>query len=151
MTLTGLSLKPTSFAAAPIATLRKPSGHGRTAIGSKLGFVLSKAATVKLSFARRLGGRYKSVAARGAGSTCTLGPPRGASHRRTRKCRSPRSDSISFAGSAGTNTLTLSGWVGGMALPAGSYQLTAQAFAPDMTVSAPALVRFTIAAPPRHH
>ena len=149
MTLTGLSLKPTSFVAAPTASLRKPSGHGRSAIGAKLSLILSQAAIVKLSFARRVGGRYRSVAARGVVSTCTLGPPRGPAHRRTRKCRSPRSNSISFAGRAGTNTLTLSGWVGGLALPAGSYQLTPQAFAPDMTVSEPASARFTIVAPPR--
>jgi glucose/arabinose dehydrogenase len=150
MTLTGVALTPTAFRAAPTATLRKATGKGRSAVGATLRLVLSKAATVKLSVARRVGGRYKSVAARGAVVVCTLGPPRGPAHRRARKCRSPRSDRLSLAGIAGANRFTLSGWVGGMALPAGSYQLTAQAFAPDMTVSVRASVRFTIAAPPRH-
>lgn len=149
MTLTGVTSMPTAFRAAATATLRKATGKGRSAVGATLRFVLSKAATVKLTFARRIGGRYKSVAARGAVVVCALGPPRGPARRRARKCRSPRLDGISFVGNAGAGTFTLSGWVGGVPLPAGVYRLAVQAFAPDMTVSAPAAVPFTILPSPR--
>jgi hypothetical protein len=93
--------------------------------------------------------RYVSVAARGIVSLCKTGPPRGALHKRTRTCRSPRSDRIAMAGVTGADAFVLSGWVGGVALPPAKYRLTVQAFGAAMTASAPAVAHFTIAAPAR--
>lgn len=140
-TLTGVTLTPTSFRTAATAALRKATGKGRSAIGATLRFTLSQKASLELTFARsvRVGKslRYESVTNRGAVSVC-------GGHGHKRKCRRPSANGITLTEGAGAGSLILSGWVGGVALPPGSYTVTLQATGDNLTTSMPVAVRFTI-------
>lgn len=141
--LTAVSLKPSRFHSARAQTLRKPTGKGNSAVGALLRFVLSQKASVTLTFARSVKGVYKSVTARGVVSVCT-----GRGHRR--KCRAPKSDHITASAGASAGSIVLSGWVGGVPLPPGSYSVRLQALGASGTVSSPVTVRFTILKPTKH-
>jgi PKD repeat protein len=145
--LSGVTLKPTSFAPARSQSLRKPTGKGRSAVGATLRLSLSLKGSVRLTFARgvRAGKsvRYQSIAAHGVVSHCT-------GNGRKRKCRSPKTNRITVGAGAGADSLVLSGWVGGVPLPPGSYSLTVQAIGSNGTTSAPVAVHFTILAPAKH-
>ncbi len=142
--LSGVTLKPARFRAAPKETLRKVGGKGASAIGATLGFKITQKASLKLTFARGVsagkGLRYKSITTHGVVSICT-----GGGHRR--KCRSPKSNRIVVSVGAGTDRVVLSGWAGGVALPAGAYSITVQAVGANMIASSPIVVHFTILSP----
>jgi PKD repeat protein/glucose/arabinose dehydrogenase len=147
LVLGGARLESTRFAAAPSSALHRPIRHHGYTTGTTLRFRLSQNASVKLSFAKRIGrgkhARWVSVAARGVVVTC--GEVARAGKRPRELCRHPASDHISIAAGAGADAYVLSGWVGGMALPPGSYRLTLRASA-AAAVSAPENLSFVVAA-----
>jgi glucose/arabinose dehydrogenase len=142
-TLTAVGLTPSRFHAARTETLRKTTGKGKSAIGAILRFSLSQKGSVTLTFARSVKGGYKSITVHGVVSVCS-----GRGHRR--KCRAPKSNHITAPAGAGAHSIVLSGWVGGVPLPPGSYSVKVQALGANGTTSAPVTIRFTVLAPAKH-
>lgn len=83
--------------------------------GALLSFRLSRAATVRVTFAQTTAGRR-------VGGTCRAGAKRG-----PRCTLAVRRGTVSLRGTAGLNRIRLSGRVGGRALPAGRYRVTVAA------------------------
>ncbi len=98
-------------------TIHLRSSHAKPPRRGVVTFILSTAATVKLSFARSQPGRL-------AGTKCAK--PTRANRRRRHCTRLLIVRSVSVRGKAGTNTIALLGnLAGGRALRIGSYRLTA--------------------------
>jgi glucose/arabinose dehydrogenase/phage baseplate assembly protein gpV len=139
--LSGLLLRPLSFHTWATSRTPGPSSHGRGPRGARFRFTLSESATVTLSFARRIktkhGGVYMSIRAPGVAAAC---------HRvgRRRVCRRPSTATITFRGRGGPNSDAFSGWVGGIPLPAGRYQVSVVALGPGSTQSRPQVAYFVI-------
>jgi hypothetical protein len=96
---------------------------------------------VRLTFARQLktkhGNRYESIRTPGVASVCRTIAGR-------RHCRGPSTASITLRGAQGANSASFSGWVGGIALPRGRYQVSVVALGPGSTQSRPQVAYFVI-------
>ena len=136
--------KPTlgalSFSA---STFRAAGSGGSTAqrkkkapIGTKVGFTLSEASSVKFTVQRKTSGRR----VKGKCKTATRG------NRSKAKCTLWKNVAGSFTvrGKAGKNTFTFRGRMGGKALKAGSYRLNGTATDPSRNASPPKQKAFTI-------
>ena len=152
LVLGGLRLSSARLVPARTRTLRKTVRHHGYTTGTTVSFTLSQAASVKLSFFRRVGkGRtahWLSVAARGVVSVCkdVSSVGRGGKRHSRKVCRRPTGDHLVIVAHAGANRYVFSGWVGGVALPPGSYQVRLRASTATATTTAGPL-SFTIVAP----
>lgn len=154
--VTGLSLDSARLAPGASSTLRKSVRHRGYTTGATLRFTSSQAVSVTLSFAKQIGkgraARWVSVAA-GVVSVCRgVNTARGRRRHLHTVCSRPSSDHLAFSAQAGANTYIFSGWVGGVALPPGSYRMTLRAAtAAAATTAGP--VSFAVVAPSRgsHH
>jgi hypothetical protein len=130
----GLSFSNTAFRAASSGSVL--SRKKRAPIGTKVSFKLSEAASVKFTVQRKTKGRKVS-------GKCKS-PSR--SNRRKKKCTLWKSvrGSFTVSGTAGKNTFTFNGRIGGRALRRGSYRLSGTATDPAKNVSAPKRKGFRI-------
>ena len=132
--LSGVSVAPRRFL--PGRRVR-PRTRKRPAIGARLRFTLSEAATVTIRIDALLPGRRlkkRCVAPRRA--------PRG------RTCRrAVRRGTLTRVASAGANRVKLTGRLRGRRLPAGPYRATLRARDAAGNVSAPSRTRFTVLRP----
>ncbi|HEY5286992.1 MAG TPA: PKD domain-containing protein, partial [Solirubrobacteraceae bacterium] len=149
--LSGVSLTSTRMASAPGSSLRAPLRHKGYTTGTGLHFTDSQAGPVTLTFFKRTGSKQSPhwVSVSGGSVLVCKQVSTGvhAGKRRMRKvCKRPSSNRIVIAAKAGANTYTFSGWVGGVALPAGEYRVSlaasgASAGPLPFTVISPPVVR----------
>ena len=139
--LSRLALSRTRFRAAPRRPARSATASRRLRVGTRVGYRLSEAATVRFVVHRRLPG----LRARIRGRVRCVKPTRALRRRGAKRCvRLRRRGAFRRAGARGLNRFFFSGWIGRKKLGPGRYRLRAIAIDGDGKRSAPRSAGFVI-------
>ncbi|MBJ7456422.1 MAG: hypothetical protein JHC74_10220 [Thermoleophilia bacterium] len=139
--ITRLMVSPRAFAAVPRGASLRPPAPGRIALGTRISFVLSEPAAVRIVIQRNVAGHRVR---RGARVRCVaLAPPRRVA--RAQRCVvHPTRGTLRVARARGATRVRLTGRFGARALAPGSYRVVVTATDATGARSRPVRAPFTV-------